>query len=189
MSTQQQQLETDVCVEDNSPTLEREWAMPNKWTFDVPPIRTFVENAIDTNDGLWIDPFAGTCHLADVTNDIDPEQDTDCTLKARAFLQQFDDGEVDGGVILDPPYSPRQIKESYNSVGLTPSQYETGSGWMRDIRDAVARIVNGGTTVLTFGWNSTGIGKTRGFTKQQILFVCHGGSHHDTICVQERYEP
>lgn len=188
MSTQQQQLETDVCVEDNGPTLEREWAMPNKWTFDVPPIQTFVENAIDSNDGLWIDPFAGTCRLADITNDIDPEQKTMYTEKALPFLRRFNDGQIDGGIILDPPYSPRQIKESYNSVGLNPTQYETGSGWMRDIRDEVERVVTPGTTVLTFGWDSTGIGKTRGFTKQKILFVCHGGSHHDTICVREVYE-
>lgn len=47
---------------------------------------------------------------------------------------------------------------------------------------AIAR----GLYVITFGWNSGGIGKTNGFEIEQILLVPHGGWHNDTICTVER---
>lgn len=187
MSKAQQKFDIPE-LDSNELTIEREWAMPNKWTFDIEPIGEFVREAIEDSDGLWIDPFAGNCRLADVTNDFDPEQDTDYTLKAKDFFKEFDEGEVDGGVIVDPPYSPRQVKEHYNSVGLEPSQFETGAGFMSTVRDEVERVSRPGAKALTFGWNSTGIGKTRDFVKDHILLVCHGGSKHDTICVREKYE-
>ena len=41
---------------------------------------------------------------------------------------------------------------------------------------------------LCFGWNSNGVGKTRGFEMQEVLIVPHGGSKNDTICTVERKE-
>lgn len=170
-------------------SIERQWAMANKWTFQITPIGELVDETMAESDGLWIDPFAGESRVADVTNDFNSEQDTDYTMKARDFLATFDDGEVDGGVLVDPPYSPRQIKEHYNEAGYEPNQFETGGGWMAEIRDGVERIITDGSKTLTFGWNSTGMGKTRGFKKEKILLVCHGGMKYDTICVKERYDP
>lgn len=43
-----------------------------------------------------------------------------------------------------------------------------------------------GGKVISFGWNSCGIGKTRGFEIERILIVCHGGHHNDTICTVEK---
>ncbi len=40
--------------------------------------------------------------------------------------------------------------------------------------------------VISFGWNTNGIGKTKGFEIIEILMVAHGGSHNDTICTVER---
>ena len=39
--------------------------------------------------------------------------------------------------------------------------------------------------VISFGWNSNGIGKTLGFEQVEILMVAHGGHHNDTICTVE----
>jgi len=39
--------------------------------------------------------------------------------------------------------------------------------------------------VISFGWNSGGIGKTNGFEILEILLVAHG-AHNDTICTVER---
>lgn len=39
-----------------------------------------------------------------------------------------------------------------------------------------------GGAVITFGWNSGGIGKSNGFEISEILMVAHGGWHNDTIC-------
>jgi len=166
-------------------TIQREWAMPNSSTFNINPITELVEKHLD--DGLWIDPFAGGATYADVTNDLHPEIDTDYTMDAPDFLGQFDEGEIDGGVLFDPPYSPRQIKEVYDSIGLETTMETTQATFWSDCKEEISRISDGGATVLTFGWNSGGVGKTYGFKKEEILLVAHGGWHNDTICVVETY--
>jgi len=181
----------DVETEQSSDglTLRREWSMPNSWTFEIDPIRELVEREVARSDGLWLDPFAGTSDIADVTNDFNPALETDYTMKADEFLSQFDDGEVDGGVILDPPYSPRQVKEMYDEVGVEVTMDDVQSTFYSRKREATERICTDGATVLTFGWNSVGVGKTRGFNKREVLLVCHGGAHNDTICTVEDYCP
>jgi len=54
------------------------------------------------------------------------------------------------------------------------------------MKTEITRIVKPSGTVISFGWNSGGIGKTNGFKIYRILLVPHGGIHHDTICVVER---
>jgi len=168
-------------------TVRREWAMPNSWTFEVGPIQELVEREVSKSDGLWIDPFAGQSDYADITNDFNPELDTDYTEKAEAFFERFDDGEVDGGVLFDPPYSPRQVKEMYEGVGLEVHMDDVQSTFYSRKREMIANICAVGATVVSFGWNSVGIGKTRGFDKREVLMVCHGGAHNDTICTVEKY--
>jgi len=173
----------------NDITLRREWAMPNEWTFEINPIGDLVSREVSDSDGLWIDPFAGNSEYADVTNDFNDELDTDYTLKADEFLAQFDAGDVDGGVIFDPPYSPRQVKEMYDNVGIEVRMDDVQSTFYSRKRDAIERVCSPGATVLSFGWNSVGIGKTRDFVKREILMVSHGGAHNDTICTVEDYHP
>ena len=54
------------------------------------------------------------------------------------------------------------------------------------MKKEIARITKPNSIVITFGWNTNGIGKTKGFEIIEILLVAHGGSHNDTICVVER---
>lgn len=89
----------------------RAWAMPNRHTFDIKPIRDLLEEYIGKGK-TWIDPFANSSKLATVTNDLSPDFDTDYHLDAIDFLRRFGDSSVDG-VLLDPPYSLRQIAECY----------------------------------------------------------------------------
>ena len=49
----------------------------------------------------------------------------------------------------------------------------------------IARIVKPGGTVISFGWNSGGIGESCNFDIEEILIVPHGGAHNDTICTVE----
>jgi hypothetical protein len=42
-----------------------------------------------------------------------------------------------------------------------------------------------GGYAISFGWNSNGFGEKYGFTIIEILMVCHGSSHNDTIVVVE----
>jgi len=96
--------------------IERVWSMPNKNTFDVPPISMLLDEEL--TDGLWIDPFANKNKYAAITNDLNPTYDTDYHLDALDFLKLFDDHSVDG-VLYDPPFSPRQVSECYNDVGYS----------------------------------------------------------------------
>jgi len=167
--------------------LRREWSMPSRWTFDIDPIRELVEGEVGS--GLWIDPFAGKSKIADITNDINPDRDTDYTMKAVEFLQQFDENEIDGGVIFDPPYSATQLKRLYGDLDIDVSQNDTNGGFYGRNKDEVERVCAPGATVIYFGWDSGGIGKTREFEKREILLVSHGSSRNDTICVVEDYKP
>ena len=85
--------------------IERIWSMPNKNTFEIPPIKALLEKVVDPKQ-YWIDPFANRNKIANVTNDLSLEFDTDYHLDALDFLKLFDDSSVDG-VLYDPPYSPR----------------------------------------------------------------------------------
>ncbi len=96
-------------------------------------------------------------------------------------------GVVADLVIFDPPYSPRQISECYQAVGLQVGMEETQSAVLyRRCRDAIDPLCKLGTVVLSFGWNTVGMGERRGFVQEEILLCCHGGAHNDTICLAER---
>lgn len=164
---------------------DRTWAMPNSDTFDIDPIRDLVTEEIHASDGLWIDPFSGGSTLADETNDLNPEIESDHSMQAVEFLQEFDDREVDGGVLFDPPYSPRQIKEVYDDVGLEATRETTQARFWSDVKDEIERVCHSGATVVTCGWNSGGVGQGRGFETRRILLVAHGGWHNDTIVTVE----
>ena len=61
----------------------------------------------------------------------------------------------------------------------------TQSSWRARHLDEISRITKSGGVALCFGWNSAGVGKTRGFDQIEILLVAHGGSKNDTICSAE----
>jgi len=90
-------------------------------------------------------------------------------------------------VLFDPPYSPRQITEVYRSIGRTATMKDTQSGHLyREVRDVLDTLLVPGGIAVSFGWNSAGFGKERGYEVEEILLVAHGGAHNDTICVVER---
>lgn len=170
----------------------RVWAMPNSNTFQIKPINALIRKYI-TVGGDWVDPYAnnnvfknsldGNVNL--ITNDLNPDCDTMYHIKALDFLKQFNTGGIDG-VLYDPPYSVRQVSECYKKYGYEVTQFDTRSNYYTNDKDQITRIVKSGGLVLSFGWNSGGIGKNNGFDILEILLVPHGGPHNDTICVVER---
>ena len=162
--------------------IERVWAMPNKNTFEIKPIRNLIMDEL--TKGLWIDPFANRNKLATVTNDLSMDFDTDYHMDALDFMKIFDSKSVDG-VLYDPPYSPRQVSECYNNVGFSVTWDTTKASFWGNHKREISRIVKIGGKVITFGWNSGGIGYKYGFEIQRILLVPHGGWHNDTICTVE----
>lgn len=162
--------------------IERKWAMPNKRTFSITPIAELI--AEEVTDGVWIDPFSYGNRIATVTNDINPDVDSDYHMDALDFLRTFDDGSVDG-VLYDPPYSPRQVSECYRGFGIEVTNKTTQAAFWGNQKREIARIVKQGGKVISFGWNSGGIGKKHGFEIQRVLMVPHGGWHNDTIATVE----
>lgn len=163
--------------------IERVWAMPNKNTFSIKPIEQLIAETVDLSL-LWIDPFANQNKIASITNDLNTQYDTDYHLDALDFLKMFDDNSVDG-VLYDPPYSPRQVSECYNDVGYSVTWDTTKASFWGNHKREISRIVKIGGRVITFGWNSGGIGNKYGFEIERILLVPHGGWHNDTICTVE----
>ena len=143
--------------------IERIWAMPNKRTFTIKPIKELIEEEIGDK---YIDPFP-----------FEYQED------AVDYLRRIEPHRYG---VFDPPYSPRQLKESYKGKGEYDTKSSTWSGW----KDLMAEKVL--DKCISFGWNTCGLGINRGFEITRILMVCHGGMHNDTICtvehrVQERF--
>lgn len=162
--------------------IQRQWAMPNKNTFDIKPIKELIQSEL--TNGTWIDPFANQNKLATITNDLNPYFDTDYHMDALDFLKTFQNESVDG-VLYDPPYSPRQVTECYQGVGMNVTSETTRASFWGNQKKEISRIVKPGGKVITFGWNSGGIGRKYGFEITRILLVPHGGWHNDTICTVE----
>lgn len=158
--------------------IERVWAMPNLFTFKVKPISELLQEEKASTG--WIDPFAGECSPAEVTND--DKLPAKFNMDGLEFLKQWPDQSW-AGVIFDPPYSVEQALRFYKPKhGGTAGRAEY---WAR-CKDEIARIVKVGGKAICFGWDSTGIGKSRGFELERVLLVCHGACHNDTIITVER---
>lgn len=163
--------------------IDRIWAMPNKETFRIKPIKDLINKQIDSNQ-MIIDPFANNSKIATVTNDLNPDFNTDFHLDAFDFLKMFDNNSIDV-VLYDPPYSTRQVSESYKNVGKEVTALDTSANWRKKHLDEIQRILKPNGIAICFGWNTNGVGKTRGFEMVEVLIVAHGGSHNDTLCTVE----
>ena len=154
--------------------ISRTWAMPSIWTFGIKPISALLQR-YDVGAG-WVDPFAGENSPAELTNDIEG-RGADSELDGLEFLQSLADYSV-AGILFDPPYSVEQCLRRY-----TPKQGGTAGRaeyWAR-CKDEIARIVKPAGLAISFCWDSNGTGKRRGFQIIEILLVCHGACHNDTI--------
>ena len=144
--------------------INRVWAMPNLRTFGIKPIGKIIEKY--KKEGIWLDPFPYPYNK-----------------DALEYLSEIADNSVDG-VLFDPPYSPRQLKECYDNLGLV--LHDTKSSVWKSWKDEIARVIKPNGLCLSFGWSTNGLGKNRGFEIIEILLIAHGGHHNDTIVTIER---
>jgi hypothetical protein len=171
-------------MDNKLPIINRVWSMPNKNTFSIKPIKELIYK-YHNNNLISIEPFANSSRIGTITNDLDPDFDTDYHLDALDFLKLFDNNSIDI-VYYDPPFSPRQVSECYKKLGMTVNMETTQSSFWGNLKKEISRITKPGGIVISFGWNSNGIGKTNGFEIIEILMVAHGGNHNDTICTVEK---
>jgi len=157
--------------------IKRVWAMPSIWTFSIKPIMSLISKY---HVGIWGDAFAGQTSPAEITNDIEGRGAIH-KMDALDFLKSLNDDSFDG-FLFDPPYSVEQCLRRY-----TPKQKGTAgrAEYWAKCKDEIMRVVKQGGTVISFGWDSTGIGKKRGFEIIEIMLVCHGACHNDTIVTVE----
>jgi len=163
--------------------INRIWEMPNKWTFQMQSIKSILQKySVGKN---WIDPFAGMTSPAEIRNDLNCETPAEYHLKADDFVKQLENKYM--GVLFDPPYSLRQVKECYESYGIKFTQYDSQESirW-NHLRDLISEKILSAGYAINFGWNSSGFGIGRGFEIIEILLVCHGGAHNDTIVTVEQ---
>ena len=162
----------------------RQWEMPNSNTFDIKCISLLIHK-YHKSEMISIDPFANKNRIAKITNDLDPEMNADYCMDALDFLKHFDDNSIDF-VLYDPPYSPRQVSECYKKLSKTVNTQTTQSSFWGNLKKQISRITKPNAIVISFGWNTNGIGKTNGFEIVEILLVAHGGIHNDTIVTVEK---
>jgi len=174
----------------NGLQFSRQWAMPDADTFSIAPIADFVRKYLKQSK-VSVDPFARNKQWFTHTNDLNPATLAHHHMDAQAFLEMLKNQGVKADlVIFDPPYSPRQISECYKSVGMEVGMQETQSAVLyQRVRDAIAPICTDDAVVLSFGWNSVGMGKKHRFDQIEIMLCCHGGAHNDTICLAEKKLP
>ena len=165
----------------------RHFAMPDAETFSIAPIGEFVRAYLSCAK-ISVDPFARNRTWATFTNDINPQTAAQSHQDAEDFVRGLKArGVVADVVLFDPPYSPRQIAEHYRAAGLKVGTEETQNGRLyKRVRDALDEIMAPNGIVLSFGWQSAGMGKGRKYELLETLLVAHGGGHNDTICIAER---
>lgn len=159
--------------------IERLWEMPSKHTFSMKAVQALFRDEI--NGGRWADPFSGLHSPATIRNDADESKEADCHLDGLDFLRSLPDVSIDG-VLFDPPYSVEQALRIYKPIqNGTAGRAEY---WAK-CKDEIRRVVRPRGKAICFAWDSTGIGKKRGFELRRVLLLCHGACHNDTIITVE----
>jgi len=149
---------------------------PKKYTFEQPKLKKWVEKQCK---GKVLNLFAGKTKLeVDETRvDLSEEFKPDYCMDAFDFvILAKEKGWKYDTIILDPPYSLRKSMEKYKG--------KTCSNFVK-IKEELPYILNEKGIIITFGYTSVCMGKSRGFQKKEVCLVCHGGSHHDTVCIVE----
>ena len=165
--------------------MTRAWAMPNALTFLIPPIATLLDEWLALADVI-IDPFARDSKRGTITNDLNPDTSAQFHMPAEDFVTTMAPGSADI-VLFDPPYSPGQMVEAYQGVGMRLGNRSSQNAYLyRVVKDGLDRALRPGGTAICFGWNSAGFGVVRGYELLELLLVAHGGAHNDTIVTVER---
>ena len=163
--------------------IKRVFSRANHETFKIPKIGEKLKEYVKKGQ-IWADPFAGDNSLASLTNDLNPTKKTKYHLDAIDFCNLSKVNNLDG-VLFDPPYSYRQISEHYKIAGIKASRLDTSFNFYNRVMENLKDKIKIGGYAISFGWNSNGFGKKKGFELKEILLIAHGQHHNDTIMVIE----
>ena len=146
-----------------------------RYTFENRKMKDWVESKCY---GRVLNLFAGETKLSvnEVRNDIDTNRKADFHKDALDFVLEYS-GETFDVVILDPPYSYRKSMEMYN--GNLNSRFKL-------IADNLPKIIKPTSSIISFGYHSTFLGKKRGYRLDELCVFAHGGAQHCTIGIVEK---
>jgi len=149
---------------------------PKKYTFEMPVVKLLTETWCI---GKTLNLFAGVTRLNvdEVRNDIDPNAPAEYHLDALEFVNSWNGDKFDT-IVFDPPYNLRKAREKYG---------ERYVGSLTKIKQDLPKILKLGGRVISFGYDSIGMSRRRGFKKVAVALVCHSGDHNDTIILLEEY--
>ena len=159
----------------------------NKYTYQIKAIKEFVEDEIimstfvDNNNKLLfiLNVFAGKSKYG-VTNDLNPDMNTDYKQEALEFLKRWMDETIDI-VLFDPPFNLDLHKKYYDNGRV----YTNYGKWIWELKKEIARVLKVGGKVIHSGYETNGIGSIKGFEKENLLITAHGGLLRDTLTYTE----
>ena len=155
------------------------WCMPDKWTFNMKPVLTFIERELFKHKKVLI-PFAGmkrwVTHTGITYIDIEADRPEPCIVGDCLDILPMLTEKYDL-IILDPPFSFFQAVHSYQNVKMQD---------ITRIKQLCDGLLTTNGVMIHCGFNSTGMGKKYGYVKEKLLLVNTGGSHNDFIILQER---
>ena len=157
--------------------------MPNKWTFQIPFINGYLRGSCLNKKSLF--PFAGKTRIyvpgEQTYIDIDPKMYPDIVGDAVIELDLLvTNGLKYDVIVLDPPFTMLQAHRTYKNNKLVE---------MTHIKNICVNLIENEGTIITFGFNSTGMSKSRGFKKEELHIFNHGGYHNDTLMLVESKIP
>ena len=153
---------------------------PKRYTFEQPKLRRWVESYCRGN---VLNLFAGKVLLGsccgnfnEVRNDIDSTMPAPYHMDAFEFVSTWK-GKPFDVVILDPPYNIRKAREKYEGRWI---------GRLTKIKNILPSIMSSKGRVISLGYDTVGMSKSRGFEKIAVCVVCHNGDHNDTLVLVEK---
>jgi hypothetical protein len=190
------ELNSEPCV-----TARMKFSMPNRETFKIPAVSDLLAHYLDDafilfnreweeRESIICDPFARNSQWGTHRNDLNPETLAHHHMKADDYLEMMIEKKGEGwadAVLLDPPYSPRQVKECYSGLGLDVTSEDTRtSQTMSKVRELAARTVRHGGLIISFGWDANGCGKKNGMVVTHQFTLPHGSVLRATQIILER---
>lgn len=149
---------------------------PKRYTFQAPKVKKWTE---DWCKGKVLNLFAGKTllNMNEMRNDIDPECPADHHRDATELVEEFIISNIKfDTIILDPPWNYRKAREKYEGRWI---------GKLTKVKNLLSQILNHNGRIISWGYNTVGMSKSRGFTKLAICLVCQNGDHNDFMGLVE----
>lgn len=152
---------------------------PNRWTFETPKIRDWVEHHLT---GRTLNMCAGPTeltHSAEITrNDLNTDIDADIHVDARTLDQHFDPNTFDT-LLYDPPFSENQAETTYDITSASTDQ--------TPIHNTIDTLLKPGGTLIHFGFDSTIMPPTYRYKPNKIALWNNLGGQYDWLsCVTQK---